>query len=249
MSNSRKRFAPPLWGVVLYAVVCVSMLALGRWQLLRADEKIQILEAAADAAERDVLALDAIVDDAALLREAQTYTRASMTGRWISDRQFLWDNRAHAGQAGVEVITPLRLEDGRLALVNRGWRRLEGRRDVLPDVSLEVDDLSVVVGALSRPSRGFARGEAFDSSADWPRYLQYFDYEAIAAALQSDVLPVVLQAQHSTPGPWLVSNWQPAASGPEKHYAYAVQWFGMAAALTVIFIVVNRRTTSDAPNV
>ena len=147
-------------------------------------------------------------------------------------------------------------------LVNRGWTRLGASRDQLPDVSIAEASViasatanaavnatvnATVSGALSRPSRGFAKGEAFDSAAPWPRYLQYFDYSAAASALEAEVLPVVLQAEHTEPGPWLVSNWQPAASGPEKHYAYAVQWFGMAAALTVIFFVVNCRPSAPTP--
>lgn len=246
------RFAPPLWGVLLYLTVCVAMIALARWQLLRADEKIEILSAAESASRLAPSPLSSFGDSGAISDAAEAYRRITAAGRWRADHQFLWDNRAHASQAGVEVITPLELADGRLLLVNRGWTRLGVTRQILPDVSLADaggSPTSVEIsGTLSRPSRGFAKGEAFDSAAPWPRYLQYFDYATVSASLDAEVLPVVLQADHSSDGPWLQSNWQPAASGPEKHYAYAVQWFGMAAALTVIFIVVNSRRQSAAHN-
>ena len=45
---------------------------------------------------------------------------------------------------------------------------------------------------------------------------------------------------------WFVANWQPAASGPEKHYSYAFQWFAMAVGLTVLFVVVNSSRRSSA---
>ncbi len=248
------RFAPPLWAVLLYLVVCVAMLALARWQLLRADEKIMILSAAEEAALLPPVDVSSMPGPDRLREAGDTYVRAFASGHWRAEQQFLWDNRAHASQAGVEVISPLELADGRVLLVNRGWTRLGVTRDILPDVFIagathaasDLDKLArrtagTVSGTLSRPSRGFAKGQAFDPAAPWPRYLQYFDYAALSVELEAEVLPVVLQADHQTSGPWLQSNWRPAASGPEKHYAYAVQWFGMAGALTIIFLVVNGR--------
>lgn len=231
--------------------MCVTMLALARWQLLRADEKIEILTAAERADAQAPVDFSTLQTDTAIQSAAEGYRRVTSSGRWLAEQQFLWDNRAHASQAGVEVITPLQLDSGRVLLVNRGWTRLGVTRDVLPDVTLEDAADLRVAGNLSSPSRGFAKGDAFESAAPWPRYLQYFDYDTISAALDAEVLPVVLQADHGSAGPWLQSNWQPAASGPEKHYAYAVQWFGMAAALTVIFIAVNRRrhTATHEPDV
>ena len=36
-----------------------------------------------------------------------------------------------------------------------------------------------------------------------------------------------------------VRDWKPLRSGPERNVGYAVQWFGLAAALLVIYLVVN----------
>jgi len=38
--------------------------------------------------------------------------------------------------------------------------------------------------------------------------------------------------------------WQPQVMTPEKHIAYAVQWFGLAIALFIIYIVVNLKKVS-----
>ena len=34
-------------------------------------------------------------------------------------------------------------------------------------------------------------------------------------------------------------DWQPAVTGPEKHLGYAVQWFGFAITLVIIYIGLN----------
>lgn len=275
MRLGSRRFAPRWWATALYLLVAVAMLALARWQLLRADEKIALLENAARSRAAPAVALDRLDDVEAA---AEAYRRVRVDGRWLGERQLLWDNRAHAGRAGYEVITPLRLDDGRLALVNRGWIAPGPTRETLPDVALPPATAGTDVsleGLLSRPSKGFASGAALAPSGAWPRVLQYFDYAAIEAALGEPIVPAVVQAQvaedsgafagarrganeplpeplpGASPGEavraaLLVPNWRPAASGPEKHYGYAFQWFAMATALTAVFVVVNlSRNESD----
>jgi len=190
------------------------------------------------------------------------YTRVLVQGEWLSDQQFLWDNRIHKGVAGYEVLTPLLLSDKgsstetafterSVVLVNRGWVAAESYRTVLPDIAMQlvVDDVSVE-GLLTKPSKGFARGDAMaqqESSGqgrDWPMVLQFVDYAAIADALGTSVIAGVVQGSRlPTPEDEATflykNNWSPVANGPEKHYGYAFQWFAMFIALCVIFIVTN----------
>jgi len=217
------------------------MLLLARWQLHRADEKIALQEAADTARQTEAVQLDTQNADK-LDSLASNYGRVSLTGRWRAGQQFLWDNRIHKGLAGFEVITPLSLSDGRLVLVNRGWIEPGTSRSDLPDVTFaepeaqasDVTGLEInLVGLFSRPSRGFAQGPPYEESEKWPRILQYFEYDLISQALGSQVLPGVVQVLDASldeqsvtdSTTWLTPNWQPAASGPAKHYSYAFQWF------------------------
>lgn len=274
-----RRFPAPLWAVLAYLLVFGIMLSLGHWQLQRAEEKVALLESAERARAAPAVTLDRIDDFA---QAADAHRRVRLNGRWEATRQLLWDNRAHAGRAGFEVITPFRTAGGTLVLVNRGWVApgLSRAREALPDVSLPdaapdeaavpsettADAVVELDGLLSRPSKGFASGPALPAEGPWPRLLQYFDYAAIGAALGEPIVPALVQAQvapdttefadasapdaatlsvddeRSAPRPeLLVPNWRPAASGPEKHYGYAFQWFAMAVALTVLFVVLNLR--------
>ena len=262
-----RRFPAPLWAVLAYLLVFGIMLSLGRWQLQRAEEKIALLESAERARAAPAVAIDDIDDVAAA---AQGHRRVRLEGRWEGARQLLWDNRAHQGLAGFEVITPLRTTGGTLVLVNRGWIAPGASREraALPDVSLPEGEVTTLEldGLLSRPSKGFASGPALPAEGPWPRLLQYLDYAAIGEALGEPIVPALVQAQvapdttefadasapdapalaaggeGAVPRPeLLVANWRPAASGPEKHYGYAFQWFAMAVALTAIFVVLNLR--------
>ena len=114
---------------LLTLILLVLFVSLGRWQWHRGEAK-QVLW---DSYERNDVtpALDARVD----FDSAERFTSVALTGHFESNRQFLLDNRSHAGQPGYEVLTPFVLESGRRILVNRGWIPFGGYRDRLPDVS------------------------------------------------------------------------------------------------------------------
>jgi surfeit locus 1 family protein len=42
-------------------------------------------------------------------------------------------------------------------------------------------------------------------------------------------------------------QWQPPGFPPIRHIAYAVQWFSLAAALVVIYVVTNLRRAEGSP--
>ena len=258
MRIANRQFSPKLWAVLLYVAVLSCMLWLASWQLERAALKLTLQEAAALAQTSDAVPLQSIdtLDEAAAL-----YQRVSLSGRYDPTRQWLWDNRTHKARAGFELISLFQLDSGQYALVNRGWVAPGASRQQLPDVTLADEVLQSTVsieGLLSRPSQGFASGPALVGRDSWPQLLQYFDYKLIESIVGEPVLPVVVQAQAlaidgtsvDVPSPrpeWLQANWQPAASGPAKHYSYAFQWFAMALALTIIFLVVNTRKLTANP--
>lgn len=257
MRLGSRQFSPRLWAVLSYLAVLSCMLWLGNWQLNRAALKVTLQASAQAAQQADAVPIQSVTD---WEEAAAVYQRVSVQGRYDDQHQLLWDNRTFKGQAGFEVITPLVLADGSQVLVNRGWIAPGESRQDLPDVSLPEgaeDALVAIEGVLSRPSKGFASGDAVPADGSWPRLLQYFDYAQIGQRLGAPVLPVVVQAQalstdarqatvFSQRPEWLEANWQPAASGPAKHYSYAFQWFAMATALSVIFVALNTRKTALA---
>lgn len=252
MKLGNYEFSPKPWATLLFVALFLCMLSLANWQLDRAALKVS-MQASTEKAMNAVAEPISAVED---LRAAATrYQRVQVQGAYDPDRQFLWDNRTHKGQAGYEVISVLALDDGRNVLVNRGWLPPGASRQELPDISIESSVLSNAVtleGFLSTPSKGFASGNAVTGGDGWPKLLQYFDYDAVSEVLGEAILPVVVQAQAlsidatsplvlTSRPEWLAANWQPAASGPAKHYSYAFQWFAMAVALTGIFGIVNTR--------
>lgn len=261
-----RTFSPPLWATLLFLLVGSIMLLLGRWQLQRAEEKITlaaVAEQALAAAPVDVREL--ITLNNATVVAVREYGRLQARGSLLAERQFLWDNRIHKGQAGYEIIVPLLLAaepggtENTVLLLNRGWVAAGLSRSEWPDMAIganETLDIERVEGLLTLPSRGFASGPALpegsgstDTETEWPKLLQYLDYSAIAESLGYPVVAGVVQHISSLSpefeGLLKTDNWQPVANGPEKHYGYAFQWFAMFIALTGIYWITNSRRAGD----
>lgn len=245
---------PSVLIILLYLLFAAALLSLGTWQMMRAAEKTSILAAAEQARSSQALSL-AELDD--VLLAAKQHSLVTFSGTYDATRQFLWDNRVHKGQAGFEVITPVKTESG-LVLVNRGWVAQGKTRNDLPNISLgsATSDVPIrITGLFSRPSKGLINGEPFDAGAPWPRVMQFFDYAAMELVLGEPLLAGVVQPQQANENTdtkqvntvpehddFYIANWEPtAAIGPVRHYGYAFQWYAMAAALTILFIVYNTK--------
>jgi surfeit locus 1 family protein len=219
-----------LIGVVLFAL-------LGRWQWHRAEEKravnAQFAAGAADFSSELGHRPTA---------ELPNYTQVRVHGRYEAAHQFLLDNMTQAGRAGYQVLTPFRLDDGRLLLVNRGWVPLPGeRRDVLP--GLDVTDTSEVnIGGRidTLPVAGLALGQAAPSSDPiWPKRTSYPSMTQLSAALGQSLESRQLLLAPGEPQGYL-RDWQ-AATGfpPERHVSYAVQWWGLGALSLFLYLFMN----------
>ena len=235
--RSHHWLSPPSWPLsALTLVLCIAFVALGRWQMHRAQVRQEEWDGFARGADQ-VLPLGATG-----LQELARFARVSLTGHLRPDRQFLLDNRSHAGAPGYEVLTPLELADGRALLVDRGWVAFTGSRARLPDIGFAPADTVTLVGRIDDlPSPGLAFGRAAPAaSGSWPRLTAYPSMPELSAALGRTLAPrIVLLDPLAATG--FVRDWQPPGLPPARHWAYAIQWWCFAVALIVLWIVLAVR--------
>jgi surfeit locus 1 family protein len=60
------------------------------------------------------------------------------------------------------------------------------------------------------------------------------------------VQPVVLLQTSESGGTRLIQKWPPPGDRVAMHQSYAMQWFGMALALSVFFVVASTRRQAKA---
>ncbi len=229
-----RRILPTLAALAAF----VLLLALGLWQLERAQEK----QALGDAFERRTREPPVQLDTAAVDPDALRYRRVIATGAYDAGHQFLLDNRTRRGVAGYHVLTPLRLRASEGAvLVNRGWVPLGASRERLPAIPAPAGPVRIE-GLVAVPGDDpFLLGPAGYEVEGWPRVVQAVDLAAMERALGYRLRPYTVRLDAGIPGGF-VREWQPYLGfGPERHHAYATQWFALAAAVLVIYIVVVTR--------
>lgn len=242
LQRSMFRPSAPWWAVTaLMVALCAAFLGLGRWQWQRGEARALQWDAFARGAD-EVRPLGA-----AKLGDFARFARVSLAGHFRPDRQFLLDNRSHAGEPGYEVLTPLELADGRALLVDRGWVAFTGSRAHLPDVSFAAAPVATVVGRVDNlPSAGLNYGRAAPALAgSWPRVTSYPRMSELSAALGRALEErIVLLDPGAADG--YVRDWRPPGLPPARHWAYAIQWWLFAVTLVVLWSVatVRRRRRS-----
>jgi cytochrome oxidase assembly protein ShyY1 len=173
------------------------------------------------------------------------FTRIALEGEFHATHQFLLDNRSHQGKPGYEVLTQFVTLGGRSLLVNRGWVPFGGYRDRLPDVSLSIMGPVKISGRLEDlPAAGLASGRAPpDTAGAWPKVTSCPTHEELSAALGQRIGARILLMDPDAPGGFL-REWQPPGLDPSRHFSYAIQWWGFATVLLVLYFGLNFRKVS-----
>jgi cytochrome oxidase assembly protein ShyY1 len=218
-------------------VLLTLFVSLGRWQWHRGEAK-QVLW---DGFERNV---NAAPLGTRAFDDLDRFARLELNGAFEPDHQFLLDNRSHAGQPGYEVLTPFRTSDGRRVLVNRGWVPFGGYRDRLPDISMASSPATLRGRIDELPSAGLASGHAApDNSASWPKVTSFPTHDELASALGVKLQHRIVLLDADTPAGY-VREWSPPGMPPSRHFSYAIQWWGFAAVLLVLYFGLNFRKVS-----
>ncbi len=228
------------WIPALATLVGLAVLVyLGLWQAGKGDR----LEA--DLAQREARAHLGPLQVGAALVDVQAVQDAPIrvSGQYEPEGQFFWDNRQLDGQPGLNVLTPLRIAGSQTRiLVNRGWVAWPHGRGELPKVSVPAGDVSVNgIAFVPWTKKFFLMPET--PVAQGALRLRV-DLQAIAAQSGHPLQPVVLLQDPDNAKDDLVRRWDPPENRVSTHRGYAFQWFGMALALAIFYLLasVHRRT-------
>lgn len=226
-----KRFNPG-WGLTLLMITLISVfVVLGHWQWQRKAEKSELFEQFDSA---PALPLSVALDD------PRPFVRVRVRGRLDTERHVLLDNRIHNGRAGLHVLTPLHSEAGPTLLVNRGWLPMPPDRLSLP--AFETPSQPVEISGLlaEPPGTGPRLGEppAYDIG-QWPLLLTWYDATVVNEALGRPLPTRILLMDSDHEAGFADREWAPAVMPPNTHAAYAFQWFSLALAALIIWLILG----------
>jgi surfeit locus 1 family protein len=236
-------FKPTLAGTLAVLAALPLFGSLGVWQLNRAQQKRDLIAQFAAGAQSSALLTASNITELPLLHTV------SLSGRFESARQVLLDNIPASRQTGslskpgYRVLTPLWIDAQNVVLVDRGWTAMGATRAVLPNVNVDEAPRAVRGRLAELPRPAMRLGEPPPSTA-WPRVLNYPTLNDLRALYGEQLWPrIVLLDPEANDG--FKRDWSQRYSveefGPDKHIAYALQWFGFAATALGIYIVLGVR--------
>ncbi len=239
MKIGNKIFKPALIPTIVILLLLPVLLSLGFWQLDRAEEKRALIELFKQQNESGLL----VVNDTIKFDEKLNYRSAQIQGTYNSTKQVFIDNKIYQGKTGVYVMTPFKLKNSEYSiLVNRGWVPMVIDRSVLPQIKTP-ENLLTLTGKIKISSKKpFMVGEQFQSNEGWPALMQWLNITEIENISGLKLLPYIFLLDKKEQSGY-VRNWKPVVMLPEKSLSYAVQWFSLALALIVIYIVVNLKNS------
>jgi surfeit locus 1 family protein len=231
MTISGWRFTPRLWSTMVAVIVVTVMVQLGNWQLSRAREKESRQE------QLDVLSRQpavAIPPTPVKLEDFQ-YRKVEASGFYVPNYTIYLDNKIYRGAAGYHVITPLRIGASDMhVLVNRGWVAANRDRSKLPEIPTPDGPVDISGVATAAAQKTLELSDELVSGKVW----ENLNLERYRAATGLTLQPVmILQQDDIKDG--LIREWPRPDIGIGKNLGYALQWFAMAVAVSIIYLVLS----------
>ena len=112
------RLRPALWPTLVSLPILVLSLSLGIWQMERREWKRDILDRITTNQAAPPMTLDELLSGDPLRHE---YGRVKVAGTFEHGREFFLAARSLKNKVGLQVIVPLKTDDGRIVLFDRGW--------------------------------------------------------------------------------------------------------------------------------
>jgi surfeit locus 1 family protein len=226
--------------IIIAFIMLAGFIALGTWQLERRVWKLNLIgqvEQRVHAAPAPLLGRATDSGQWPVATTADEYRHVQISGTFLNAQETLVQASTDFG-SGFWVMTPLRLADGGIVLINRGFvspeRRYPATRGSTPPAGI-----TTITGLLrmSQPGGGFLRRN--DPAAN--RWFSR-DVQAIAAArglqqvapwfVDADVTPDIPHAINpAAPGSaaqvWPIGGLT-VVSFPNNHLVYAITWYLLA---------------------
>jgi surfeit locus 1 family protein len=221
----------------IFAVAGIALLiGLGIWQLERKAWKEALIETVTARLAAEPQPLPPQAQWGALAETQDEFRRVRFRAEFLRGQPALVYTAGSAFRPDISgpgywVLSPARLPDGGVVVVDRGFVPADRKDAVAPS-----PDTAEIVGVLRWPERDGLFTPAPSNGIWYAR-----DQVAIAAANKWGAISAV--------APFYVEQEQPQPSGEwpragklvvhltDNHLQYAITWFGLAAALAAVYLV------------
>jgi surfeit locus 1 family protein len=227
------RLRPALWPTLISLPIFVVALGLGLWQMERREWKRDILDRMAVNQAARPLALDELLRGDPLSHE---YGRVKFAGTFLHDKEFYLAARSLKNTVGLQVVTPLKTDDGRVVLFERGWIPQE-KKDPARRTEGQLAGKVELTGIVRRTQeqRQFAPDNVPERNVWF--HVDVPLMRSMAGGKPDPKLDTFFLEADATPNPGGVPvGGQTRLDIPNDHLQYAITWFLIAAALAGVYL-------------
>tara|TARA_Y100000588_G_C14213860_1_gene907918 strand:+ start:1232 stop:1954 length:723 start_codon:yes stop_codon:yes gene_type:complete len=230
------------WQAIIIWLVCITVvttcLGLSYWQFSRAKEKQLQLDEFSQSELTSFEFIQALHNQSIEGMHGQT---VSLMGRLEQKYTWFLDNKIVNGQVGVDVISLFKVAGlEKNLLVNLGFIPIQGRGQ--PEIISfdEIQNLNLVIKSRHLEHFTLAKSALEVHS----KRLQFIDHLYLSNLTGEDIYPAIF---YQLPDSAVIAepHYQPVVMSPEKHHAYALQWFLIAMAAAFIAF---KATRAEVPN-
>lgn len=223
-----------LWPSVFWLALLLILVGLGTWQVQRLHWKEGLIAQRQAAVAGPPIALPETLAAASDLE----FHHVKLEGEFLNRGELYVHAISRDGKPGYHVVTPFRLHDGDIVLVDRGFVP-EDNRDPQTRAAGELTGPVTVTGLL----RLAGADRSWFTPANEPGRNLWFSMAlpAMAAADRLDrVLPLYVDAD-ATPAPGgLPQGGQTDTNLPNDHLQYALTWYGLACLCVLYYLLFVR---------
>ncbi len=227
------RLRPALWPTLISLPILVLSLTLGVWQLERREWKRDILDRMVMNQAAPPLSLDELLKGDPLRHE---YGRVKVAGTFEHGKEFHLAARSLKNKVGLQVVTPLKTDDGRVVLFDRGWIPSE-KKEPSKRAEGQVAGRVELTGIVRRSQ---IKGRFVPDSVPDRNVWFHVDVplmRQLAGAPRDPKLDTFFLDADAAPNPGGAPvGGQTRLDIPNDHMQYAITWFLLALALAGVYL-------------
>lgn len=215
--------------VVLMLGLFFLLLKLGFWQLQRAQEKAFIIASKTTQ--------QSFIPWLAKMPIPSPYTQVSIDGYFLKTIFYL-DNQWYKHQLGYDVILPFQVNKKSVVMVDIGWinRPSSGKLPLL-----EIPNVNQIQGyAYFSYAKQLILGALITKKSGNRILIEKMDAKILGNIINKNVYPFIVRLDPHVPFGY-IRDWNIVNITPERHKAYALQWFGLAVVVMIGLIAVFRK--------
>ena len=244
------------WKLAVFTMLFLPVLiSLGIWQLNRAEQKQQWLDQLAQGELQAPVTLEQLnqeIPGETNNLPAVQHRKVAIYGHFLSEPLFFLDNKMRHSRPGFEVIVPFaEAETNKTVWLNIGWIASINR--TTPQISLPKGPIKLYARVYRIPKKSWLLKQLFPKKLPLLKQTQQIISYPYLTDLYAFIgtppaYPFLLRLMANQPGALNTAWTQPEDFSPQKHQAYAFQWFALALTLVLLYLMAlfqhikNKRT-------